>query len=454
VKLAIRKHWRDFVAIIALFVVAAIVVVIILGNQRVTLPGWVPVVGKDFYEFSGEFTTAQAVTPGQGQSVNVAGVKVGEIDSVVLVDGRAVIGMKVDDPDVTVHRDATLLLRPKTGLKDMTVELDPGSDGAPALPEDGTIPISQTLPDVNLDEVLSALDSDTRTYLQLLLGGAGDGLRGRGADLGDTIRTIEPTAAKLRRINEGLAARRRNVARSIHNFSLVAQELGDKDDQLARFVTDSNAVLRILGDQEASIRATLRVLPAALRDTQDALGDTRDFADELGPALQRLRPAARELGPALRDVRPFLQDSTPILRDSVRPLVRAARPLVNELEPALRDLDAAQPDLLASFRVLNSALDALAYNPSGPAEEGYLFWLSWLNHLSASLFSTQDAHGPVRRGLIVANCEALSILDTLRQVNPVLGTTISLLNFPVTSEVCGPGATLSSRSVPVEEQAP
>ena len=74
-RLAIRKHLRDFLAIIALFVVAAVVVVIILGNQRVTLPGWVPVVGKDFYEFSGEFTTAQAVTPGQGQSVNVAGVK-------------------------------------------------------------------------------------------------------------------------------------------------------------------------------------------------------------------------------------------------------------------------------------------------------------------------------------------------------------------------------------------
>jgi phospholipid/cholesterol/gamma-HCH transport system substrate-binding protein len=349
--------------------------------------------------------------------------------------------MKLDDPDVTVHRDATLLLRPKTGLKDMTVELDPGSDDAPRLAEGGTIPISQTQPDVNLDELLSALDSDTRTYLQLLLNAGGDGLRGRGADLGDTIRTFEPTAAKLRRINTGLAERRRNIRRSIHNFSLVAQELGDKDDELARFVTDSNAVLRILAEQEASIRATLRELPGALQATQDALGKTDAFASELGPALQALRPAARGLGPALREVRPFLEESTPILRDSVRPLVREARPLVDELRPTLRDLDAAQPDLLASFQVLNTALDALAYNPAGPAEEGYLFWLSWLNHLSTSLFSTQDAHGPVRRGLIVANCQALSILDTLRQVNPVLGTTISILNFPKTAEVCGPGAT-------------
>ena len=56
----------------------------ILSNQRLTLPGWVPVIGKDFYEIKAELATAQAVTPGQGQTVNVAGVKVGEIKSVKL----------------------------------------------------------------------------------------------------------------------------------------------------------------------------------------------------------------------------------------------------------------------------------------------------------------------------------------------------------------------------------
>ena len=41
-----------------------------------------PFVGQDFYTLKGEFTTAQAVTPGQGQTVNIAGVKVGEISNV------------------------------------------------------------------------------------------------------------------------------------------------------------------------------------------------------------------------------------------------------------------------------------------------------------------------------------------------------------------------------------
>ena len=433
-KRAIRNHLRDFLAIIALFVIAGIVSVVILTHQRVTLPGWVPVIGTDFYEFNGEFSTAQAVTPGQGQSVNVAGMKVGEI-WVDLRDGRAVLRLRLDDKTVHVHRDATMLLRPKTGLKDMTVELDPGSNRAPRLPEDGTIPVNQTQPDVNLDELLSALDADTRSYLQVLLNAGAEGLKGRGDDLGDTLRAFKPAARYLRQINEQLATRRANVKRVIHNLSLITNELGTKDDQLARFVDSSNAALAVFAGQEANIRATLRALPGALQETRTALGNTREFASQLGPALQALRPTARTLGPTLRQVQPFLRDTTPVVRDQIRPLVRAARPVVTELRPTLRDLSAATPDLLTSFRVLNTALDALAFNPKGDAE-GYLFWFAWTNHLGASLFSAQDADGPLRRGLLLTNCDALGILDNAKLVNTVLNTIIATLNFPQRTAVC------------------
>jgi phospholipid/cholesterol/gamma-HCH transport system substrate-binding protein len=436
VRTAIGKHRRDFLAIVGLLVLAVFVCSIILSNQRLTLPAWVPVIGKDFYEFNGDFQTAQAVTPGQGQTVNVAGVKVGEISSVTLHDGRARIGMKLDKGTVVVvHKDATMLLRPKTGLKDMVVELDPGSDDAPKLDEGGVIPVSQTEPDVNLDELLSALDGDTRTYLQALLSAGAGGLKGRGGDLGDTIRTFKPTADALNKVNGELATRSANIKRVIHNFSLLADELGSKDDQLARFVDSSNAVLGVLAQQESSIRGTLRGLPGALGETNTALGKTRDLADELGPSLQALRPAARQLGPTLEQVRPFLRKTTPVIRDSVRPLVREARPLVSELRPTMRNLSAATPDVLSTLQILNRALDALAYNPPGE-EEGSLFWFAWANHLGASLFNTQDAHGVVRRGLLLASCETLGILDNVKQVNPLLGTIISLSNFPSTSVAC------------------
>ena len=88
---AISKHTRDFAAIVLLFVIALGVGGYILSNQRFYLPKSVPILGSDFVDYKAEFTTAQAVTPGQGQTVNVAGVAVGAIKKVELRRGVAVV---------------------------------------------------------------------------------------------------------------------------------------------------------------------------------------------------------------------------------------------------------------------------------------------------------------------------------------------------------------------------
>jgi phospholipid/cholesterol/gamma-HCH transport system substrate-binding protein len=92
---AIRKHWLDFVAIIGLILISGAVAVYILDHERLKLPAWVPVVGKDFFVVKAQMSTAQAVTPGQGQTVNIAGVQVGEISKVELKDGKARITMRM-----------------------------------------------------------------------------------------------------------------------------------------------------------------------------------------------------------------------------------------------------------------------------------------------------------------------------------------------------------------------
>ncbi len=142
---AIQKHLRDFIAVIVLFIVSLFVAGYILSNQRFYLPAWVPLVGTDFFELKAEFSTAQAVTPGQGQTVNVAGVPVGEIKKVELEDGRALVTMSIRQKySKLIKRDATMLLRPKTGLKDMVIEMDPGKQNAPSVEDGYTIPVSQT----------------------------------------------------------------------------------------------------------------------------------------------------------------------------------------------------------------------------------------------------------------------------------------------------------------------
>jgi phospholipid/cholesterol/gamma-HCH transport system substrate-binding protein len=443
---AIGKYLRDFIAIILLFVIASAVAVVILSNQRLTLPGWVPVIGTEFYEIKAELSDAQAVTPGQGQTVDVAGVDVGDISKVELEEGKAVLTLRLKDDAPAIYRDARGLLRPKTGLKDMVLELEPGTSRTGRLKEGARIPVGQTLPDVDLDEILASLDGDTRQYLRVLLGDGGEALGGNGKALGDTLRRIEPLAADTRKLNEGLAERRRNIRRVMHNFSLLSEELGRRDDQLADFVDSSNAVFESFANQDANLRETLQELPSALVETRDALAKAETLGRELGPALQALRPGARALGPTLRDVRPFVRETTPIIRDKLRPFSREAQPAVDELRPAMRDLSAAAPDLTTSFEVLNKLLNTLAYNPPGKAEEGYLYWVSWLNHLANNIFTNQDAHGVIRRGLIIVNCNALDVLSSVATVNPLLGTLVNLLNAPQQSDVCPTSASPTARS--------
>jgi phospholipid/cholesterol/gamma-HCH transport system substrate-binding protein len=429
VKLAIQKHWLDFVAIIGLVVIAALGSIYILDHQRLKLPGWVPLVGKDFFVIKAEMSTAQAVTPGQGQTVNIAGVQVGEISKVELKDGKALVTLRMEPRYGRVYKDATVLLRPKTGLKDMVAELEPGHASAGRVEEGGVIPVGQTLPDVNLDEILAALDGDTRDYLTVLLGAGAEGLRGNGRELANALRRLEPSARYGRRVFASLAKRRQNLKRVIHNLSLVMDELGAKDDQLAEFVENSNAVFASLSSQDANLRATLSELPSSLQATQEGVGKTKTLADELGPTLQALRPGARALGPTLKQVRPFVKETLAPLRDEIRPFVRASRPTVRELRPAARDLAAAAPDLDRSFSVVNQLLDMLAYNPPGK-EEGYLFWVAWANHIGNQLFTTQDAHGPIRRGLFITTCQDVPVLDQVAQSNPLLGVLTDLLNLP------------------------
>ena len=303
---AIRKHWIDFVAILGLILIAGAVAVFILGKQRLTLPAWVPLVGKDFFVLKADMATAQAVTPGQGQTVNIAGVEVGEISNVELKDGKAVITMKMQPKYSRVYRNATVLLRPKTGLKDMVAELEPGTAAAGRLHEGDAIPVSQTLPDVNLDEILASLDADTRDYLTILLSAGGEGLRGDGRALARAIRRFEPTARYGSKVFGALETRKHNIKRVVHNLSLLMGELGARDDQVAEFVENSNAVFATLASQDANLRSSLSKLPTALQATQSGLGKAHALADELGPTLQALRPGARALGPTLRSVRPFV----------------------------------------------------------------------------------------------------------------------------------------------------
>ena len=443
----IKKQAPVFVAILFMVVLALGVGGYILSNQRFYLPAWVPVLGTDFYEVDAELQTSQAVVPGQGQTVNIAGVKVGEVGDVRLEDGRAVVQMKIKDEYRPIYKDATILLRPRTGLKDMYLSLDPGTESAGEIEEGGRVPVSNTLPDVNADEILAQLDDDTRAYLRVLLNAGGtafddeasgaDEIYGQTAaqDLREAFKRFEPTARDGEKITRLLVKRRRNISRVIHNFQEFSTTLAGRDRQLAALVDSANANFEAFASEEAALREALQLFPGALDQTEQTLDKTTTLAAELGPTLGGLRPFARNLAPALRKTQPFFRETTPIIRDQIRPFARDVQPVVVDLKRATKDLAVVTPRLTTSFKVLNKFFNAFAYEPPGAANS-FLFWSSWGAHAGATLFNLQDAHGPVRRGLVLLSCSGYETLESVVQGNPQLGMVTRLNNFPPESVAC------------------
>jgi phospholipid/cholesterol/gamma-HCH transport system substrate-binding protein len=440
---AIRKHLRDFIAVAALVVIAAGVTLYVVQNQRLRIP----VLQERPFELKAEFETAQAAVPGQGQTIRVAGVRIGDVEKVELEDGVGVVTFSIDREFLPIYRDATILMRPTTGLKDMFFQLDPGTRAAGEYDEGDTITVANTAPDVNPDEILEFLDSDTQAYLRLLLVGAGRGLEDRDRDLGKLFGSIGPINRNLDRLNREVATRKASLARLIHNFNRLTEAVGRADDDLAEAVAASDQSLGAIAEQDLNVQRAVRLLPGTLTQARQTLNQLADFGAELGPAFNDLRPFARNLEPMNESVRTFSLATTPVIRDEIRPFVRAARPVIPDLRRAAGRWSRAAPRLTEIGHKINTLANMAAYNPRGAEpsgtpgrDEGYLYWAGWLGHNSNQIFSTGDGHGTWRRFYATANCANLENIitggdvpvDALQQIfrNAVTGL------GPLIAEVC------------------
>ncbi len=434
----IERYRTAFIAVVTMIVIAAAVGGYILAHENLKLPGWVPVLGRNYFTLKAEFQTAQAVTPGQGQAVTVAGAKIGEIESVDLHEGIATVTMKVTPKYAHIYRNATMLLRPKTQLQDITVEVNPGTPSAGKLKSGQVIPLSQTSPNVDFDEFLAGLDADTRGYLQELLAGAGEGLNHNGTALAAALKRLDPTARYAQELAQQLEVRHANIAHAIHNFRLLLEALGTKDTQIAQLVDSSNAVFQTFAQEEANLKSTLHLLPSALHKTSVGLGKLTQATDVLGPTLRKLDPFAKALGPGNEATRQLALKTTPVFKNEIRPFARQILPVINELGPSTKPFAESLPKLTVSFSVLNEFFNELAYNP-GASKAGFLFFLDWGNHDLNSVVSSSDAHGPLGRTVVYFNCELLKLLKGVSEVNPNVNLLVQLLRPPSKQECINEG---------------
>ncbi len=449
----IERYRTAFISVVVMVVVALLVGGYILSNERLSLPGWVPVIGKSYVTLKADFRTAQAVAPGQGQSVTIAGAKVGEIASVQENGGDALVTMNITPKYARyIYRNATMLLRPKTQLKDMTVEVDPGTPRAGRITSGYTVPQSQTAPDVNFEEFLAALDAETREYLQELLAGAAEGLKGNSANLSAVFKRFDPLSRETREITKELQYRHENIEHAIHNFQLIISALGNKDGELSELIDASNSVFQVFAEQDHNFQRTLQLLPGALSKTRKGLSKFATATSVVGSTLSKLEPFAKALAPAQEASRSLFKQTTPAFKNEIRPFARKILPVVNQLEPSLKELGEAFPGLTASFSVFNEFFNELAYNP-GPNQGGFMFFLDWGNHDLNSALSAADAHGPLGRTVVYLNCEVLPLLQSIGTINPTVRLLVALLNPPSGPECQALGLTKGASSVAVASKA-
>jgi phospholipid/cholesterol/gamma-HCH transport system substrate-binding protein len=419
---AIRKHLRDFLAVAGLSIVALATVYVLLQQQRLRIP----ILEEKPFTLKAEFETAQAVTPGQGQTVTVAGVKIGDISKVELQDGKAVVTMNIERKYLPIYRNATALVRPRTGLQDVFIELDPGTKNAGEFKDGDTIPIQNTQPEVNLDQILAALDSDTQAYLRTLIVGAGQGLKGQSKNLGRLLGGLGPINHELATLNRGVAQRRHNLSHLIHNLNVLTGTLAHHGDDLAQLVDSSNEALGAIAKEDANVQRSVALLPGTLATAHDTLNKTAPFAKLLGPTFNNLRPFARNLDRLNASVR-RVSATKPIVKSDIRPFVRAARAPVRDLRPAATNLAKATPRLTDIATEINRLGNMAAYNPDGAnppgspnRDEGYLYWAAWLGHNGNSVFQGADANGFYRRIYLTQTCGSAASLLASSPLAPVI----------------------------------
>jgi len=451
-KRAIKTHTSDFAAIIVLLILSVAVAGYILNHERFRFP----FIQSSPFTVNAEFSTAQAVTPGQGQSVRVSGVQIGEIGGVTLKNGMASVQMQIDQQyKHLIHTDATALLRPRTGLKDMFIELDPGSRSAPTAKPGWTIPVSNTNPDIDVDEILGSLDGDTRSYLQLLVNGAGEGLQGKGgSELAQVFERFEPTHRDLARLNKAVAVRGTDLRQLVNSLQRLNTALATKQGQIVQLVDSSSKVFHAFASEDGNISRALVDLPGTLSQTTTTLGKVETFAKLLGPTATNLLPAAHSLpnanaalkALALPNPSTGYPGGTTIVRSQIRPFVIASRPLVRQLKPASINLAKATPNLSKTFGVLNHLFNMLGYNPGDSptgGQHGYLWWLAWLDHNVRTLFSIQDANGVFRPLFLQASCASLTQI-----ANGVSGSSLLLNLAPLIGASLPGGGTTGSGVCP------
>ena len=329
------------IGLIALAVIAA--AVLLAWTKQLPL--------QSHYEIKAAFATSNNLRP--GSPVRIAGVEVGKVKGVEGA-GRegAIVTMRIADKGRPVHADATAKIRPRIFLEgNFFVDLTAGSPSAPELDDGATIPVQQTATPVQLDEVLTALQSDTREDLKVLLREYGEGLEGAGArGFNRSLPYWEPAYRDSAIVGEALLGETgHDLSGFVEHAGATAKALDRNREQLKSLVSDFHTTAAAFAREEGNLRAAVGELPNTLDASMPALL-------ALNESFPPVRSLASELRPGVQTAEATLDVSLPFVRE-LRGLVSEPelRGLAADLRPTVPDLAALIDRSIPLYRQVRRA---------------------------------------------------------------------------------------------------
>src|ERR1700742_3455834 len=129
------------------------------------------------YGYEVKATFANSANIATNSPVRIAGVDVGKVVATEREGNATTVTFTGDGTGQPVHDNAFATIKPRIFLEgNFRIDLSPGSPSAPEPSSGDTIPVSQTATAVQIDEVLSALQSPVRADLSHLLESYGNAL--------------------------------------------------------------------------------------------------------------------------------------------------------------------------------------------------------------------------------------------------------------------------------------
>ena len=322
------------------------------------------------YGYEVNATFANSANISKNSPVRIAGVDVGKVISTERDGNATKVTFTVDGSGRPIHDDAFAAIRPRIFLEgNFFIDLNPGSPSAPEMDSGGTIPVSRTSTAVQLDEILTALQSPVRADLSRFLESFGTALtneptaaedetqqpevQGRsGAEaLNDVFKYGGDAGRYSAQVTDALlGTQQRDLARLVAGAGRTFGAFASREADLQGLIDNFNTFTGALAAQSANLTTTVRLLAPTLRVAQSSLVSLnrtlpplRTYAIVLTPAVAELPDLISASKPWLAQVRPLLSgkegggvakllaESTPGLAGAAQAGKEVALPQLNRL---------------------------------------------------------------------------------------------------------------------------